>query len=243
MTENYSKQPSPDGIVFEPIPKDKRFKDITGNKYGTLTVLGYAGKTVAGCKHPAWWTQCSCGTLKKIIGTNLKAGKVISCGCENRKMASLTHWVHGMTKSAEHRTWSKMKGRCLNETDKAYRYYGGRGITVCHRWLESFQNFYEDMGPKPSCAHSIDRIDVNGNYEPSNCRWTTQLVQSRNKRSNRVICFNGKSQCASVWNHELGFPKGRILDRLHKGWSTDDALSTPVITKTPAQTASTAQHA
>lgn len=210
-----------------------------------LVVLGYAGQTESSRKHPVWWVQCGCGTCKLVIGTNLNSGAVISCGCENRRRTSDSNRKHGMSKSVEFKTWSGIKSRCVNPSDKAYRYYGGRGIKMCDRWANSFETFLSDMGCRPDVTHSIDRVDVNGNYEPGNCRWANRVTQARNTRCNRVILFNGMSKCCSEWEEALNLPRRRVSDRLQKGWTEYDALTTPVVTriKPPSQTASTDQHA
>lgn len=127
----------------------------------------------------------------------------------------------------ERSIWSGMKRRCYRIVDPAYKYYGARGITVCDRWRNSFAAFYEDMGPRPSPAHSIDRIDNNGNYEPGNCRWAEVLVQANNRSSSKLIEYKGRKQTAYHWEVELGFDKGLIAQRLKRGWSDLRAVATP----------------
>lgn len=127
--------------------------------------------------------------------------------------------------------WQAMKHRCYNPRATYYAEYGGRGIRVCQRWLDSFDAFLADMGPRPSLAHTVDRIDANGNYEPGNCRWATATEQARNTRSNRMLTWRGKTQSAASWASELGLPAGTIYDRLGLGWSVDEALGTPRLAK------------
>lgn len=230
MTENYSKQPSPDGIVFRPHPKDKRFKDRTGDVHGYLTILGFAGKRESAWNPPQWWVKCVCGTIKKVLASNLNHDRV-SCGCKTLESISLTTRRHGMSTSPEYKAWSTMKARCMTPQCQVYKYYGGRGIKVCDRWLESFENFLEDMGRKPEINRSLDRIDVNGNYDPGNCRWATPIEQGRNMRTNRVEEFNGKRQCVSAWEQELGFRVGQLEQRLHHGWTMKEAIETPFNTR------------
>lgn len=135
---------------------------------------------------------------------------------------------HRMSKTPEYRAWSDMRRRCA---DKENLLYGGRGITVCDRWLESFESFMADMGLRPSDGHSLDRIDANGNYEPSNCRWATITEQNRNLRANRRLEWKGEVRCLSEWSEVTGLPYGLIYDRLDAGWTTEAALTTPAIKK------------
>ena len=133
--------------------------------------------------------QCNCGIKKVIRIADVRSGRTKSCGCYNRKLST----THNMTKTSEHRSWSDMKSRCTNNKHKRYKDWGGRGIMVCERWLNSFENFYADMGPKPTKAHSIDRIDNDGNYEPSNCRWATKKEQQGNSRRQKRVILNKRS--------------------------------------------------
>jgi hypothetical protein len=123
--------------------------------------------------------------------------------------------------------WHVMIARCYKPSHEFYSQYGGRGIRVCDRWRDSFESFLADMGPRPSLQHSIDRIDVNGDYEPTNCRWSTQTEQMRNTRSNRMLTAFGKTQCVAAWAEETGLPAGTILDRLRFNWTVEDTLSHP----------------
>lgn len=128
----------------------------------------------------------------------------------------------------EYRTWAGLKNRCLNPNSPKFPIYGGRGIMVCDRWKHSFLCFLEDMGKKPSPLHSIERIDNNGNYEPSNCVWATNLIQSRNRTSNKVIRFNGSSKTMTEFANEFGLKVGTLWQRLKSGWSVKDSLTEPL---------------
>lgn len=190
--------------------------DLTGKVINRLTVLKRvvdSGKVRA----TIWQCLCECGTLKNFRSGHLVKATTKSCGCLRRDMAKIKTRTHGLNKSSEHESWSGAKSRCLNISDKVYYRYGGRGITICDRWL-SFENFYLDMGEKPSSKHSLDRIDNNGNYEPSNCRWATPTEQSRNRRSNRLLEFNGKKQCLSAWADELGISNKTIDTRYRRNY-------------------------
>lgn len=159
-----------------------KYVDITGHKYNRLLALEDVGKDVRNGR--VWKCRCDCGNYVNVSSNHLRRGHSKSCGCISRESAVQRFTTHGHTKkgqSTEYKAWSNMISRCTNSNTTYYDNYGGRGISVCDRWL-SFENFLSDMGLKPSPKHSIDRIDVNGNYEPSNCRWATMNQQARNTR-------------------------------------------------------------
>lgn len=124
----------------------------------------------------------------------------------------------------EYSPWSAMIQRCLNPSCRAYPQYGGRGITVCDRWRNSFEDFLADIGPRPGMDYSIDRIDVNGNYEPGNCRWATSKTQNRNRRNNRLIEIDGNSGCSSEWAEKTGLKEATITQRINRGWPVEKAI-------------------
>lgn len=138
---------------------------------------------------------------------------------------------HGHTthdgESPTYSAWMAMKGRCLNPANKWYRNYGGRGITVCSRWLESFENFLSDMGKRPD-SMTLERINNDGNYEPSNCRWASRKEQARNMRTNHLIEYRGVTKPLAVWAEELGVNGFALLTRLRRGWTVEDAFSRPI---------------
>lgn len=192
-----------------------------GKKYGRWTVLAFSH--VASGGRQMYLSQCDCGTLRPVSLAAMKNGHAISCGCLQREKVT----IHGGTKQRLFRIWDHIKYRCLCPTCDAYKNYGGRGITLCQEWLnyENFRNWAFSNGYADGLT--IDRIDVNGNYCPENCRWVTNKEQQRNKRNNRMITFGGKTQCISAWCEELHMKKGLVSKRLDAGWSIERALLTP----------------
>ena len=135
--------------------------------------------------------------------------------------------THGMSKTPEYRAWIHMKDRCFNPNSKDYPNWGGRGITVCDRWL-NFENFLADMGSRPTTKHSLDRIDNDGDYSPKNCKWSTKAEQQNNRRYNRLITIDDVTLTIAQWTKEMGFNEHCISRRLNDGWSEFDAVMTPV---------------
>lgn len=178
------------GLSFEEnLMPISRVKDKTGKIYGNLEVISFV--RVDSHHHSVWKCLCLCGNETEVPSPNLVSGSVKSCGCgeiQNRKTIRLTHGHKKERKrSPEYASWQAMKSRCMDKNNQAWKYYGGRGITVCERWINSFENFLADMGKKPSGGGwSIDRFpDNDGNYEPGNCRWATQKEQMSNTRTRR----------------------------------------------------------
>lgn len=134
---------------------------------------------------------------------------------------------HGMTRTTIYRLWNSMRQRCYNPSAFGYSRYGGRGIKVCERW-QSFENFFDDMSPRPSPQHSLDRIDNDGDYCPENCRWATNKQQSRNMKTNVLLTVNDKTLCVTEWAELTGISRKTIYERLNRGWSADRAVSAPV---------------
>lgn len=158
-----------------------------------------------------WHCACKCGTEKRVHGGSLRAGTSKSCGCWGTERYPLMNRTHGMSKTPEHRTWSGIKTRCYNPNVKNFDRYGGRGIKVCDRWKD-FANFFEDMGPKPSPKHSIERIDSNGDYEPGNCRWATITEQASNKRNNVMLELNGEMVTGAEFARRTGFARCTVYE-------------------------------
>jgi hypothetical protein len=214
------------------LPTHPRFKNLTGQQFGRLTVLIYVAMTRRGAE---WLCRCSCQNTLKVLTVSLRSGNTTSCGCITRERLIAQNSTHGLTDTAEYTAWAHMLGRCYRPTDEHYDRYGGRGITVCERW-HSFENFYADMGPKPSPLHEIDRIDNDGNYEPGNVRWATKQQQSRNRSTNRIIEFGGRKLTLIEWSEISGVNRKTISDRLDAGWPTEKALTQPPRTRQGANT-------
>jgi hypothetical protein len=186
--------------------------------FGAWAVLG------EGTKRGYVRCRCVCGTEKECYVYNLKHKKTTNCGCKKPEALAAAKRTHGMTDTPEYRVWQHVITRCYNPNADKYEYYGGRGISVCARWRESFSAFLEDMGPRPSPKHQLDRKDNDGNYEKANCRWATRIEQANNKRSNHLLTLDGRTQSVASWGRELGISGRTIITRLRRGWTVDRAL-------------------
>jgi len=170
----------------KPKPFSKFVKDLTGQKYGRLTVISFVYFSKHG--NATWLCKCNCGKMVNVKAGSLHSNHTKSCGCLKREQASKRSYKHGHSgnrkdaASVEYNAWTGMVKRCKNPKNRKYKYWGGRGVTVCKRWLNSFPSFLADMGTRPGPGYSIDRIDNDGNYEPGNCRWATAKQQNNNLR-------------------------------------------------------------
>ena len=193
-----------------------KFKSITvGERFGRLVAVAPCATSTLKCR-----CRCDCGTVKQVRAYSLRAGTTRSCGCLYTR-----HGYGGKHKSGTYSSWANMISRCTNK-NHSWANYGGRGITVCKRWLK-FENFLSDMGECP-LGHSIDRRDNSLGYKPGNCRWTTPKQQARNKRTNKLLTFNGETLCLIEWAEKLGMSEDVIGSRILSGWTIERALTTPL---------------
>lgn len=195
--------------------------NLKGKQFGRWEVLGF-DRIEQPSRVAFWHCRCSCGTVRSVKAGSLTQGKSISCGC-----ARLDAVIdHGMTKTREFKSWDSMIQRCTNPKAPDFPKYGGRGITICPQWLESFNNFYRDMGDRPQ-GKSLDRLDVNGNYEPGNCRWATRSEQQRNKSNQIQVTAFGRTQTVGLWSLETGVDSKAIHWRIKTGWPPERAVTEP----------------
>lgn len=205
------------------------FRDLTNSRFGRLVVLGER-ENRSGSIY--WMCRCDCLREKWIRGKHLIHGSVVSCGCYKSESARKQMTIHGMVDAPEFVIWCGMKNRCLHQGSTSWKNYGGRGIKVCDRWIRGdgvkggFECFYEDVGPRPSPKHEIDRYpDNDGNYEPGNVKWSLRKDQANNRRSCRILEFQGRRQSVKLWCDELGLNYPRVRARIRLGWETEKALT------------------
>ena len=199
-------------------------RDLRGQRFDRLTVIGEAERI--GRKR-AWLCVCDCGQTKRVREDHLTAHEIRSCRCLNNEWLRRDRGTIRKETSPEYRSWLALKGRCFNSRHHAFSNYGGRGITVCDAWRVSFAAFLSDMGPRPSLNHSIDRIDTNGPYSPSNCRWATVTEQNRNTRTILMIVFNGQRIRVPDLAEQYGVSSNLVNKRLRRGWTIERALMKP----------------
>lgn len=196
---------------------------LIGTKFGRLTPLSrYSNKW----GKPAWTCECDCGNKTIVSAASLKSGQTKSCGCLSRELRGSWSKTHGLSGHPLFQIWFGMIARCTNPKRKNWIRYGGRGISVCDRWM-NLENFIADMYPSFQAGKSIDREDNDGNYCPENCRWADSETQSNNKYNNRKLEFNGILLGCCQWNRRLGFKRGLVASRVRLGWSVERILTTP----------------
>ncbi len=209
-----------------------RYQDVTGCRFGRLIALEPNGRDKSG--YVVWRCKCDCG--REVDVSNKYLGKgTMSCGCLAKELSAKRLETHGKSRSRIYRVHRTMMMRCYNPNAHEYENYGGRGITVCDEWHD-FERFYEwavqngyDENSKKQSECTIDRIDHNGNYEPSNCRFVSMKTQQRNKRSNVLITYNGETHCMSEWAEIAGLKYVTFCHRLKAGWSMEDAMNKPLV--------------
>lgn len=202
---------------------NSRFVDLTGKEFGRLKVIMHYGKN----KHSQnlWYCECKCGEKTTITTRSLESGHTKSCGCLKKDYLKETYTTHGYTGERLYKTYNGMLARCRNEKEPCYKDYGGRGISVCDEWLDfivfkdwSLSNGYSE-------ELTIDRIDVNGNYEPSNCRWTDLTTQANNKRSNVILEYKGENKTIAEWCKYLGIDYNKFYHQLSKGKTIEEIIN------------------
>lgn len=211
--------------------------DLTGQKFSRLTVI----KRVENNKHKQrmWLCKCDCGNEKIVRGLDLINGKIKSCGClkiEQNKI-NLNSTSHGLTDCRLYYIWINIKTRCYNSQNKNYRFYGAKGIKMCDEWKNDFKAFYDwaykngynDKAKRGECT--IDRIDSNKDYMPSNCRFLNQKQQTRNMKSNHLITFNNETHCIGEWAEILNISRKTLDSRIGRGWDIKRVLTTPLMNK------------
>jgi len=191
---------------------------LIGQTFGRLTVTSFSS-VKHGERH--WECLCTCGKTHIARGSHLKSGGVTSCGCYRTEQIIKAKTTHGARtrlnkQPNEYYIWQGIKQRCHNPKNTMYKYYGQRGIAVCDRWFNSYENFISDMGPRPSLEYSIDRINNDGNYEPSNCRWATPLIQGNNKNLKTYTVLN-MNLTITAWAKVLNISTNAIYKRIKKG--------------------------
>lgn len=201
--------------------------DLTGRAFGRLTVVSQ-GETRKGIAR--WNCQCKCGKTSVVTAGHLRSGHTKSCGCAMHTGAGSR--THGRCRTPMYFIWTNIIQRCYNPECTHYQNYGGRGVGMCERWRNSFEDFLADMGERPSKNHSVDRYpDQNGNYEPSNCRWATMKQQNRNRRNNTLLTHDGETLTLAEWSERFGVKQATVCYRLKHGWSVADAITTPPLGK------------
>lgn len=201
----------------------RRYLDVAGQTFGSLTALTHLGQGV-------WSWSCACGRADyqaKATDVMRPAARNRSCGCTRSASQSAGKTTHGRAYTVEYRAWKMMIARCTQPCVENYPNYGGRGIKVCEAWREDFMVFFRDMGPRPSPQHSVDRKNSDGNYEPDNCKWSTDGEQRRNKRTNVNLTFGGETKVLQDWAKITGLTRECIRTRLALGWPVERALTEP----------------
>lgn len=209
-----------------------KFEDLTGKKFGKLTVIKRVENHVqpSGASYTRWLCKCECGNEVTVRTSDLTRGHTKSCGCLQKEKVT----THGLKKTRLYVIWRDIKARCFNPNNRGFKNYGAKGITMCDIWKNNFKAFNDwamENGYNPNAKRgecTIDRIDVNGNYEPNNCRWVDNLVQQNNKKNNVFISYNNETHTVAEWSRILHIPPHTLYARLYKGWSVEKTLTTPL---------------
>lgn len=175
-------------------------RNLLGLRFSRLLVIGEGPKR----RMTYWRCECDCGCIKNVRHDHLAAGLTTSCGCWRSEQTRKRNRTHGVRAAVEYGVWGKMIQRCENPNNPKWKYYGARGIKVCKRWRRSFAAFLQDMGPRPSGDHSVERRDNDGPYSKRNCIWATRIEQANNKRNNARVTIFGRTQTVAQWKREIG---------------------------------------
>lgn len=208
-----------------------KFIDLTGQKFGRLTVIKRAESRISktGQHKTMFLCKCDCGNEICVSSSNLKSGYVKSCGCYQQECRIKNNTSHGMSKTRLYKIWKGIKRRCINKNYAQFQYYGGRGITICDEWENNYLNFYNwAINNGYDDYLSIDRIDLNRNYEPNNCRWVDKFKQANNKRNNHYITYNGETHTIAEWGNLSFLTPKQIQKRLRLGWDVQKIFTTPI---------------
>lgn len=199
--------------------------DLVGIRFGKLVVISRHPENTKANK-ARWVCKCDCGNHCVAIGGSLTSKKHVSCGCHRKYIAIQRVQTHGMSGTFEHRVWKNILARCYRPTSTHYASYGGRGISVCDEWRNSFLAFLADVGHAPSKNHQIDRIDNNGDYNKQNCKWSTRTEQCNNRRNNIIVTYNQQQMTLSQLCRKLNLPYETVRRRIRDyGWSIEKATS------------------
>lgn len=203
-----------------------KYRDLTGERFGRLTVVGQAGR--GNSKQILWKCECDCGGTAIVPTYHLNSGHTKSCGCHRRETATevgAQHKKHGMTGNRMYRIWRGMRQRCMDPNYHSFREYGGRGITICPAWgdFEAFRDWALANGYQDNLT--LDRKDTNGPYSSENCRWATMTEQQNNKRNNRILTYDGETHTAPEWARMTGIPVTTIYNRMEYGWTAERILT------------------
>lgn len=199
-----------------------------GAVFGDYTVVG-PSRTEGVQSRSEYLCQCSCGVTKYVNAYSLRSGRSKSCGCQRDMQTRARSTTHGMSKSSVYAVWLQARARCHDPRHRQYKDYGGRGISMCVRWRNSFEAFYADMGNPPFKGATLERKNNHRGYSPKNCTWATRTEQVRNRRNTRRFRFQGRSMLLVDWAKCLGIKKSTLVSRIYLyGWSVSKAFTTPV---------------
>lgn len=210
-------------IITTDFPTHSKFYDLSGRIFKNLTVLRFLGQSHYGAF--VYECRCVCGIVIQARAGDLHTDRIRSCGCSDSQRL---HRAHGMSKTKVYATWRRIMQRTGNPNHVFYHNYGGRGIKVCERWMQSFDAFLADMGEPPTPEHTIDRIDTDGDYTPENCHWATRQEQASNRRNTVYLTYQGQTLRLVEWAKQMNIRPSTLNNRIRAGWNLDKAMTTPI---------------